>query len=85
MFYRRSILDDDACTTIEQRWYAHREFRSILVHEIEVNATGCTDQVKLQLESYIEPSTDINFKLVGKKKNLHMYQGHINQTEEPTR
>lgn len=73
VFYRRSVLQSDSSVFIEQRWYAHYQFRNLLIHEMEVKTgidfpsfnfrtfPGSTDAtLQLSLNSGA-PSTDIKF------------------------
>jgi hypothetical protein len=63
VFYRRSLFTSGSCVVpIEQRWYAHRADRYLLIHEIDVNATECSQQVTVALkDAPVTESTDINF------------------------
>ena len=66
IFYRRSLLTVGSCVVpIEQRWYAHRVNRYLLIHEIDVNATECGQSVSVPLDNIpFTESTDINFLTV---------------------
>ncbi len=66
VFYRRSLYTSGSCVVpIEQRWYAHRSNRYLLIHEIDINATQCSQSVTVPLENIpFVDSTDINFVAV---------------------
>ena len=71
LFLRRSVLpsfcqSNGQPVVVEQRWYAHRVNRSLLVHEIEIDTSRCElgSPVAIKItEDDGGPSEDIDFNL----------------------
>jgi len=84
MYLRRFQLDK---AQIEQRWFAHRGLRSLLVHQINVNATRSVGLVNLQLENLPSPkSEDISFEQVNcphSSSQSTCYVGELIRLETP--
>eukprot|EP01119_Soliformovum_irregulare_P008598 TRINITY_DN21702_c0_g1_i1.p1 TRINITY_DN21702_c0_g1~~TRINITY_DN21702_c0_g1_i1.p1 ORF type:complete len:726 (+),score=154.23 TRINITY_DN21702_c0_g1_i1:209-2179(+) len=86
IYYRRSeiTLTNGNIQKIEQRWYAHRLYRHLLVHELIVDATGCTMDSQLQLVSTPGAnSTDLRLEVVEENSEYQVYVGTTLQPEEP--
>eukprot|EP01114_Cavostelium_apophysatum_P022690 TRINITY_DN8295_c0_g1_i1.p1 TRINITY_DN8295_c0_g1~~TRINITY_DN8295_c0_g1_i1.p1 ORF type:complete len:699 (+),score=116.92 TRINITY_DN8295_c0_g1_i1:246-2342(+) len=78
IFYRRSWSGE--CVA-EQRWYAHRSLRNLLVHEIEVSS-GSSSKCVVELSSEPgAPSQDFRFSNYT-SDNYVFTQGQIRITEE---
>eukprot|EP01114_Cavostelium_apophysatum_P014228 TRINITY_DN3638_c0_g1_i2.p1 TRINITY_DN3638_c0_g1~~TRINITY_DN3638_c0_g1_i2.p1 ORF type:complete len:663 (+),score=121.13 TRINITY_DN3638_c0_g1_i2:160-2148(+) len=78
IFYRRSMIDD---TIIEQRWYAHRSLRNLLVHELEIHAGSTSPTLQITLQSG-PPSEDFNFYNWTTSDEYVANQGKIKIAEE---
>jgi len=80
VFYRRlSVLSENE-NIVEQRWYAHRTNRYLLVHEIHVNSTA-TISLELSLDSGPK-SNDISFQFIEEMDNFLLYEGAIKVPED---
>jgi hypothetical protein len=69
VFYRRLSLAGSGCQLlIEQRWYAHREIKELLVTEIEADASSCAAPQSIEVMINTGgTSADINFARNGEK------------------
>jgi hypothetical protein len=66
---------------IEQRWYAHRKLRSLLVHEIEyIGPSGSQVTLDLSLNAG-NKSGDFDFTTVISNETMSLIAGNILLTE----
>jgi hypothetical protein len=77
IYFRRTVVQENI--VLEQRWYAHRKFRNLLVYELypvqplQKPVSICLDQ------NYGKPSTDILFK----QRNTTSYNSWLGTTQIP--
>ncbi|KAL9648527.1 hypothetical protein ABK040_012641 [Willaertia magna] len=84
MYLRRYLLNNE--TLIEQRYYAHRQFRSLLIHEIIIDNLQNKEDVSFNLlRKESSPSKDISFHSVNCKLNNNAIcmEGQLTRLETP--
>eukprot|EP01120_Amphizonella_sp_Union-15-10_P002412 TRINITY_DN1261_c0_g1_i2.p1 TRINITY_DN1261_c0_g1~~TRINITY_DN1261_c0_g1_i2.p1 ORF type:complete len:703 (-),score=111.97 TRINITY_DN1261_c0_g1_i2:9-2117(-) len=84
IFYRRSRGINDARLLIEQRWYAHRAYPNLLVHEISIDCRDCTKDSQIRLITPNTSSSDIAFKNVQSPDGTSAIEGSTLIREVPT-
>lgn len=67
---------------IEQIWYAHQLYRSLIVHEIHVNNTKNSNSLSFTVSnSFNQSSPDITFTEINNQNSNILLNGFINQPE----
>lgn len=79
--------DDEESLQVEQRFYAHRVFRSLLVHQLEIDNSRGVNSVQIGLSQLAStPSKDISFSEVTcpiAYPNIMCQVGELVQLETP--
>ena len=83
-FYTVTSQNGDVLSEIEQRWYAHREHRALIVHEILLNNSMNADSLHISVSNGLTSftSSDITFTEQPKEgTGAACFNGSINQPE----
>jgi hypothetical protein len=71
-------------TTLEERYYAHRKWRNLLVLELSANNSGCVFPSRIPLERVTKDLTlseDVTLERVKSHSAFGVYEGVIKRTE----